>query len=474
VNFGKGTVFVLGAGFTRAFLQDSPLLIDHCYGGELRKKFADFPDALAILDAELNDPDHSAKIDIERLMTRLAGGMPYDFVAEPDKPIASNHELDYLLVEVKRAFTRRITESCNSAVLYPGTLCLFARHISQNENHCITFNYDDLLEKSLYQLEELGLEQRWNPETGYGFPCRPSAELAYSCQYLHSRSPMILCKLHGSMNWRIPRGARKPVQANDIWHHEQWWRPLHPRSFDLASLEPLLEEESVIIPPVLTKSGLVQEPVLRIVWSCARSVLREAKRVVFIGYSLPLTDIAAGFLFREGLRKVEQAIAVTVVDFAKGQKESEEKLTLLLSSYRNVFPAITPKQFEFSGADEWLRDNLTDWLYDSRGNAVAFNALGHIVSRDGRFIGTIRGYYPGRQDIWHGIYKGEIVQGNRLLRADPSPTEDRGGTYPPPLPEVPRIPDAIGAIDLPSGLLDIDWTDEARVYATPAGLHNPP
>jgi hypothetical protein len=91
MNFGKGTVFVLGAGFARAFLQDAPLLVDHWYGNELRKKFANFPDALAMLDAELNDSHHPEQINIERLMTRLAGGMSYDFVAEPDQPIAANH-----------------------------------------------------------------------------------------------------------------------------------------------------------------------------------------------------------------------------------------------------------------------------------------------------------------------------------------------------------------------------------------------
>src|SRR6266849_7922812 len=114
MDFGKGTVFVLGAGFTRAFLERAPLLVDDCYGSELRKKFAEFPNAMAMLDAEMNDPRHPGKINIERLMTRLAGGMPYDFVAERDQPIAANHELDYLLVEVKKAFIRRLTEARGS------------------------------------------------------------------------------------------------------------------------------------------------------------------------------------------------------------------------------------------------------------------------------------------------------------------------------------------------------------------------
>src|SRR5712692_9146095 len=98
---GPGTVFVLGAGFTKAFLREAPLLIDD-YGAEaLKAKFGAFRDAVALLELELEltlkEKYPAGWINLERLMTRLAGGMPYDFVAEPKQPIAANHELDYLL-----------------------------------------------------------------------------------------------------------------------------------------------------------------------------------------------------------------------------------------------------------------------------------------------------------------------------------------------------------------------------------------
>lgn len=178
--------------------------------------------------------------------------------------------------------------------------------------------------------------------------------------------------------------------------------------------------------------------------------------MVFIGYSLPLTDIAAGFLFREGLRHLDHAKAITVVDFARDEPQRTAKISGLLAAYRNVFPDITPGQFELVGAEQWVRDNLTQWLYDSRGEPVAFHALGYIVSRSGRFIGTIRNYFPDRHDIWHGHYKGEIVDDNRFLRVEPAPPGDRGPSPVPPLPQVPRIPDTIAPIDLPSGYHDVE------------------
>jgi hypothetical protein len=225
-----------------------------------------------------------------------------------------------------------------------------------------------------------------------------------------------------------------------------------------------------MVPPVLTKADIVEQPILRITWSLALEALKPARRVVFIGYSMPLTDIAGSFLFREGLRHLDHAKAITVVDWARDVTEAEKQRSGLVTTYRKVFPDITPDQFDFSGGPEWIRNNLTEWLYDSKGQPVAFNALRHIVSRDGRFIGTIRGYTPGRQDVWHGIYKGEILDGNRLVRIDPPPTEDRGGGHPPPLPGLPRIPDPISPMTLPSNYSDINWADEARLYAKPAGV----
>ena len=76
--------------------------------------------------------------------------------------------------------------------------------------------------------------------------------------------------------------------------------------------------------------------------------------------------------------------------------------------------------------------------------------------KHGELLGGIRNYFHPRQDIWERTYKGEIVAGNRLLRIEPAPTDDRGPNPPLPLPSVPRIPDPIEPISLPSGYRDVD------------------
>ncbi|MBI1902907.1 MAG: hypothetical protein HYS13_17560 [Planctomycetia bacterium] len=455
MKWDSGTVFILGAGFTKAFLPEAPLLIDD-YGGEgLKRKFVAFSDALGLLDTELTQRDHPPGwLNLERLMTRLSGGMPYDY------RFRAEESFRLLLSELKRAFLDRLASAQKSGRANDGELWLFAGHCARQKCSCVTFNYDDVLDGALWQFCPVYAPQTswiWCPDWGYGFGCQASE----SCVRESPIPPadtgsMLLLKLHGSVNWRIPLGHPRPYTSATVRHHEPWFQYYGTSKIPLEEIEPHLESEPFLVPPVLTKTSLVEEPILRFTWSRALDALRSAKRAVFMGYSLPLTDIAAGFLFREGLGRLDQSTDIAVIDYAQCDDERNAKLGRLKAAYGNVFPAITEGQFCFDGAAQWVRDNLTEWLYDSHGDPVAFSALQHIVSRAGRFIGTVRGYLHPRQDIWHDTYKAEIVDGNRLLRADPPPEGDRGHDEMPPLPAVPTIPPPIAPMVLPPGYRDVD------------------
>ena len=71
-------MFVTGAGFTRAFVPDAPLLVDDFDNDSLVDRVRGLPNASRLLEWERNQhPD--GLINIERLMTRLDQLMPYDF-----------------------------------------------------------------------------------------------------------------------------------------------------------------------------------------------------------------------------------------------------------------------------------------------------------------------------------------------------------------------------------------------------------
>ena len=71
------TVFVLGAGFTKAFAEEAPLLREDAFE-KLRPIFEKSALGFRILEGE-RDRDPDRKINLENLMTRLASGMPYDW-----------------------------------------------------------------------------------------------------------------------------------------------------------------------------------------------------------------------------------------------------------------------------------------------------------------------------------------------------------------------------------------------------------
>ena len=97
-HIGDRAVYVLGAGFTKAFLPDAPLRVDDFDGNGLEQKFATFRVALELIQLERRR-NECGKIDIERLMSRLDGGMPFD--SEID-----DSQVRLLLAEVKRRFFR--------------------------------------------------------------------------------------------------------------------------------------------------------------------------------------------------------------------------------------------------------------------------------------------------------------------------------------------------------------------------------
>jgi hypothetical protein len=343
----RRTVFVLGAGFTRAFLPSSPLMTDDYGVGRILHGLGDLPTAKRVLGQEL-ERNSGGQINIERLLTRLDGGMPYD----ANQGVLE--EIRFLAAGLKRALVERIRRA-REGKLQIEALHVLARQCVDGSINCISFNYDDVLDEALYLVSRaphLSPGKKWHPDAGYGFLC-PSSQA-----YAHRRGPaadwssLQLLKLHGSLNWRIALGAQPPYGLDVLVHHETWVDPpvdLEPLAKE--QVEDHLEGEPFIVPPLLVKSSLVEQPILRRLWFIAHRELSQAERVIFIGYSLPLTDIAAGVLFRESLVRRPRP-EVRVVNYGV----DENSRAVVRESYRDVCPWLADDQFDFRGAMQWSRE----------------------------------------------------------------------------------------------------------------------
>ena len=318
-------------------------MVDDFGAEELAAKVQGLPNASRLLDWERNQ-NSQGFINIERLMTRLDSLMPYD------EDQGATEEYRFLLAELMDSFLDRLrrarteTEPC-------GELANVARYCTENHVDCITFNYDDVLDQALAEATS-GEEFPWHANGGYGFYCQDSKKTigGHWDASIGKKTPMSVLKLHGSINWRPRRGSSEPHMLDSITHHEKWSKQnlLERRRWSL--MERHLEPRPLIAPPVLSKSSLVRQPVLRLVWTLAYEMLQKAHSVTFVGYSFPSTDIAAQTLFSEALRDIPKS-AISVVNFARKGADKNR----IVERYRRILGRIPDQQFDFRGALTWSR-----------------------------------------------------------------------------------------------------------------------
>lgn len=364
----KKIVFVLGAGFTRSFVKDAPLLRDRFSFEPLLKKFNrhDFPHAHHILQMEQSKQHRDdQRVDLERMMTRLDGSMPYDYENRSLK------ELDLLYRDIKLEFFQKFIDArTKQGDTLPPLLLEFADACVTHGIPCVSFNYDDFLDQALYEIRKpLGPSastsfppdtylNAWNPLYGYGFYCEPAESCVDSGGFGSPDSSMLLLKLHGSLNWRLRLGAPTPPPLNSVVHFSKWTYD-SPSERHLETIERHLEPLQALILPVLFKSAITQSPVFRMVWTQAYKELRNATHVCFIGYSFPVTDIAARALFEESLQRSPTPL-ITIVNYT--DEGNVEQQTSVKKAYREIFPHLQDEQFFFSGASHWAKTNLPDLI----------------------------------------------------------------------------------------------------------------
>jgi hypothetical protein len=345
----RKTVFVLGAGFTRALVPKAPLLFDDYGIPTLRDRFASFSHATRILDDALANGSNG-RIDLERLLTRLSG-MPYD---------ATEGRLELALLEsvLRTSLIQRLKDA-QTAGVDRKNLDAFARLVLTKEASIVIFNYDDVLDQALWEVRRVSTttfnpQPYWHPDGGYGFFCRPSSAVVSDSLVYMDQPRTLLLKLHGSINWhwRLSEGTLRGPAG--LVHYENWYQSrAHHAELAVDRIESHLEPAPFIVPPVLVKSELTAHPVLRIVWELAHRALADATSVVFIGYSLPATDLASRILFGETLAN-RVGLNLLIVDIATRDNAEGQRVK---EAYRSLFGGISDAQFEFSGATAWIERN---------------------------------------------------------------------------------------------------------------------
>lgn len=250
----------------------------------------------------------------------------------------------------------------------------------------ITFNWDTLLDRALY---EKGI---WHIDDGYDIEFKAIFRDSWENCSFNNKSKVKLIKLHGSTNWLMPyysvnpsnnrrEFANKNISEKDhpifcFHYNTKEYETYENRSYSDKKYSPFsyyyyppnipLQKEWIdngdrnvysmgiysdvnnfgetrlckevresmpfIIPPVKHKNyGLIDNMLDRL-WNNAEKSISECDELIIVGYSFPITDVKAWNLLRDSFNKRKQYPKITIVDpypdgIAKRIAEEFEKIS---------------------------------------------------------------------------------------------------------------------------------------------------
>ena len=173
-----------------------------------------------------------------------------------------------------------------------------------------------------------------------------------------------LLKLHGSVNWlfcqtckRLELGATESTRFLSIFQ-----KVAGPdlRSSFTADGAPCPVCQQQLLPLLIAPSHLkdYRNPHLSQVWYEAQRLLRQADRVIFVGYSLPDDDVEVIYLVKRGLAHITNPKQITVIEYCAKNPNIALGAHPVGRRYRTLF-----------GDVDWYAGGLDSWL--SRDHAVS-------------------------------------------------------------------------------------------------------
>jgi hypothetical protein len=131
-------------------------------------------------------------------------------------------------------------------------------------------------------------------------------------------------KMHGSLNWTTCTNTACPrstsIEIGDVLHSLLLRNS--PTGVPSRCKTCVGEVSTVIVPPLLNKP-VMHSPVFRNIWSNALECLKQAQRIVIIGYSFPPTDFYTEWLFRSA--QIDEDTRVQIVNPLNNPAHRDQK-----------------------------------------------------------------------------------------------------------------------------------------------------
>jgi hypothetical protein len=288
-----------------------------------KEQYPSLPLLMSLIDTALDRREDLAGWDFARLLQLRA-------------------ELELGIFEVLEGALRRFPTNNHYALLDR----LFPVGV---EPRVVTTNYDLVVDSALMYLSKVRQPPGGLPE--------------YHCALANLGvvpSPLrygTVLKLHGSVNWlfcrtcqRLELGATESTRFMEIFNRIA--------SKDLrAAFTPDGAKCSVcdsqLLPLLVAPSHLkdYRNPHLSLVWYEAQRILRQATKIVFIGYSLPDDDVEVVYLLKRSLAHIKNPRDITVVELCRENPAIPSYDHQVGRRYRTLFGDV---DWYAGGVDAWL------------------------------------------------------------------------------------------------------------------------
>ncbi|MGA2465581.1 MAG: hypothetical protein ABSH06_14640 [Thermodesulfobacteriota bacterium] len=265
------------------------------------------------------------KLSIEKVYAELD-----KFIIQIDESKnLSNKEVDLYLAKID--LTKLIEELLGKLSRHYGGCeyhAILAGHVVENESVVISFNWDTLIDGALYNTK------RWFYETGYGIEFKRVYFNKEEILDEKKESKGLLLKPHGSINWFRYQDlywsdrdgfTGEPVSDEEaagtylfefVRTKPPRTHPAHMRLYLGKDFKPPLKKpaEINIIPPIPPgqKSTLEERPAFKTIWNRTHLVIKNAKRIIAIGYALKEPSIR--LRFKKFRRESNKPLLLTLVN----------------------------------------------------------------------------------------------------------------------------------------------------------------